>query len=90
VVQLSATSKADYTVSNYSLVIDSSNLSFRYITLPCQTEKGILEELTYIFDACVYNYFLELLSLREAGTDILNAINNLYDELMNLLHSRSR
>jgi hypothetical protein len=70
--------------------MDGSGLSFRYITLPCQTEKGVLEELTHISDTYVYNHFLELLSLGEAGIDIQDAINRLYDELIKLLHNCSR
>ncbi len=47
----------------------------------------MLEELTHIFDAYVYNPYLELLALEEVEGDIQDAINETYDGLMTLLHN---
>ena len=61
----------------------------RYISLPCRAEKDLLEEITHLFDAYVYNCFLELCSLGEIDGEIEDAINVAYDILMTLLRNYS-
>ncbi|OCT48050.1 hypothetical protein CLCR_04214 [Cladophialophora carrionii] len=64
-----------------------AKLVAQYVSLPCRTEKTFLEELTHVFDAYVYNSFLELLTLEKVDTDVQDAMNRLYDVLMSLLHN---
>ncbi|KIW62292.1 hypothetical protein PV04_10476 [Phialophora macrospora] len=70
--------------SNYR---QRAKLIAEYISLPCRTEQNILGKLTHIFDAYVYNSFLELLALEKVDIDVQDAMNGLYDVLMALLHN---
>jgi hypothetical protein len=58
----------------------------RYVSLPCRTERGLLEESTHIFDAYIYHPFLKLLGSEAIDVEMEDIINELYDTLMSLLH----
>jgi hypothetical protein len=55
--------------------------------MPCPTERKMLEHLTQLFDAYVYNNFLELLRQGEVPVVVEVALNELYSIMMTLLHS---
>jgi hypothetical protein len=55
--------------------------------MPCPTERKMLEHLTQLFDAYVYNNFLELLHQGEVPVAVEVGLNNLYNIMMTLLHS---
>ncbi|KAK4935278.1 hypothetical protein LTR10_023645 [Elasticomyces elasticus] len=62
-----------------------AQLIAKYTALPSATEQRLLEELTYLFNTCVYQPFLQLLAVQDINDSLQNQINELYNALMSLL-----
>ncbi|KAI1613433.1 hypothetical protein EDD36DRAFT_465557 [Exophiala viscosa] len=58
-----------------------AQLIAKYTALPSRTEQRLLDELTYVFDACVY----QQLVAQDIDNSLQDRINELYDVLMSLL-----
>ena len=59
----------------------------RHLSCPCQTEHKLLTQLLEVFDAYVYNTYLQLKikDIRPLDFHFETLVNNVYDTLMTLL-----
>lgn len=86
-VQLSPEGTIDRTVSrHYPFTTQNVKTSYRHTTLPCRTERRLLEHMTHIFNAYVYHPFLQSQQLKKWNTAVEDVVNGLYDDFMTLLH----
>lgn len=64
-----------------------ANHEYRNVSLPSKRELGLLKSLVLLYDAYVYNPFLQLYTVDHFDKQTFNMINDLYDTLMKWLQN---
>lgn len=65
----------------------NANIASRNLALPSKRELDVLESLVFLFDAYVYNPFVQLYTFDHFDKQTFSMINDMYDNLMRWLQN---